>query len=163
MKFSANKIIGSLYLLIGIFLLFIYTGIFYISDYLYPSLFFILVGYFSSVFFFNKNRLPGLILSSSLFFAGIPLLIDSLFRITNYNNFITASFFFAIVAILLLLFIYSNNKIYLLISLLIAIIGYYFSFAIPTRYLQTFVLSIDNLLSFSPFVFLFCGFVLFKK
>ncbi len=161
---KSEKLFGTLFLLIGIFLFVLFSDLLYFENFLIPAIFFVIVGYSASVKFFSENSAFVFAVSVGLFLAGVALLVESLFNIRHYNQFVAFAFFVSIALIFFTLYLRNRAHVfYFPFVALFAFLGYVFPFLFPSQFLHTFVKSVNNILSVTPFVFLLVGIKLNKE
>jgi hypothetical protein len=161
---KSDKLAGAVFLFIGLFMLADFSGTIYWNALWIPAAVYALAGYFLSVKYFNSKSSFLLFSSLALFFGGITLLIDALFRIKHQNEFVAFSFFFAAALIFVLLYFNNRNHvIYLPLAAIALLLGWSYVAIIPARLLSAFVLSVSHILSPAPFLYLLIGFVIIRE
>ncbi len=159
-----QRLFGYLFLLSGFYLFFNSAGFFYLDNNFVPSLILLIVGYFSSVKFFNEGRTFLFVSSAALFFASITFVIESTYKLRHLVKFEVFAFFFSVALIFLLLYAQKRkHPFFVIFSVLFFAVGYFFVEFFPSQLLRTLLVSIGNVLIFAPFVYIFIGINLLKR
>jgi len=159
-----DKITAFSFLFIGLFLLMPLLGIWEPENYLIPGIIITITGFVISFFYFGKSRLFMLSSGVGLFFSGIAMVVNASVIIRHYHFFLSFSFFFVLTVIFFLLFFEDNfHKLYLIFALITPVTGWMLLSILPSEFVYTLSISIQNTLVLSPFLLIFAGYLLLKN
>jgi glucose-6-phosphate-specific signal transduction histidine kinase len=159
-----DKITAFSFLFIGLFLLLPLLGIWEPESYLLPGIIISIIGFAISFYYLGKSRLFMLSSGVGLFFSGIAMVVNASVIIRHYDFFLSFSFFFALTVIFFLLFWEDNfHKLYLIFSILTPLIGWMLLSILPSEFVYTLSISIQNTLVLSPFLLIFAGYLLLRN